>query len=67
MNKSIDWNTDWIGPFGQFPYLHGTVCGHFLNASSSDSILPSDHIAYSKNGKDTLGEALLLRQSRLQY
>ena len=61
MNTSVDWRADWTGRFDQFPYLHGTFCGPFLDTSSSDPILLSGHTADNKSGNATLGEALLVQ------
>jgi hypothetical protein len=60
LNTSIDWSVAWQGPLATVPYPNGTVCGHFLNATSSRPILLSRY-ALPFNGSMVDGEALLVR------
>jgi hypothetical protein len=57
---TIEWSTAWYGPLDKFPYPNGTVCGYFLNATSSAPILLSGYVL-PPNGSVTAGEALIVR------
>jgi hypothetical protein len=60
LNTTIEWSAAWEGPLKTVPYSNGTVCGYFLNATSSTPILLSGYVLPS-NGSITSGEALLVR------
>lgn len=57
---AMDWSGTWEGPRNEVPYPNGTVCGHFLNATSVNPILLSGY-ALPLDGNKTAGEALLVR------
>ncbi|KAF1845117.1 uncharacterized protein K460DRAFT_282090 [Cucurbitaria berberidis CBS 394.84] len=60
-NATIDWSANWTGPLPKVPYPNGTVCGHFLNATSTAPILLSGYIVNETKTGPTIGEALLVR------
>lgn len=61
LNTSIDWTTTWHGPITTEPIPNGTVCGHFLNATSTKPILLSGHVVSTQGNATTTGEVLLTR------
>jgi hypothetical protein len=61
MWTTIDWSANWTGPITEEPYPNGTVCGHFLNATSEQPILLSGYILTGDEQGNTTGEALLMR------
>ena len=60
-NATIDWSANWTGPLSDVPYPNGTVCGFFLNATSSAPTLLSGYIEVEADTGTTRGEALLVR------
>ncbi|KAF1911041.1 hypothetical protein BDU57DRAFT_560607 [Ampelomyces quisqualis] len=59
-NNRVDWTADLKGGFGaEATYPNSTVCGYFLNATSSNPVLMSGYLVNS-NTSD-VGEALLMR------
>jgi hypothetical protein len=60
LDTTIEWSAAWQGPLETVPYPNGTVCGHFLNVTSSTPILLSGYVLPS-NGSATSGEALIVR------
>ncbi|KAH7350468.1 hypothetical protein BKA66DRAFT_599733 [Pyrenochaeta sp. MPI-SDFR-AT-0127] len=61
LNTTVDWSTHWEGPLRDVPYPTGTVCGHFLNATSENPILLSGYSVNETNATNLKGEALLVR------
>ena len=61
LNTTIEWSANWEGPLADVPYPNGTVCGHFLNITSSAPILLSGYVAQAQEYTNTTGEALLVR------
>lgn len=61
MNSTIDWSADWPGPLDEVPYPTGTVCGHWLNATSEHPILLSGYRVNDTESDSTNGETLLVR------
>jgi len=60
LNTTIEWSAAWYGPLEKMPYPNGTVCGHFLNATSEKPILLTGYIL-PENRDPTDGEALVVR------
>jgi hypothetical protein len=60
LNTTIEWSAAWLGPLETSPYPNGTVCGYFLNATSSNPMLLSGYVL-SPNGSTIAGEALVVR------
>lgn len=60
LNTTIDWSAKWIGP-SSVPYSNGTVCGHFLNATSDRPVLLTGYVANGVDDPSTTGETLLAR------
>jgi hypothetical protein len=60
LNTTIEWSAAWLGPLEKEPYTNGTVCGYFLNATSSSPMLLSGYVL-PPNGSITAGEALIVR------
>ena len=60
MRTSIDWSSSWLGPITKEPYPNRTVCGHFLNATSTHPILLTGYILEDETNS-TIGEALMMR------
>jgi hypothetical protein len=60
LNTTLDWSAKWRGPVGT-PYSNGTVCGHFINATSDRPVLLTGFVANGINDPSTTGEALLVR------
>jgi hypothetical protein len=61
LNTTIDWSAKYLGPISEVPYPHGTVCGHFLNATSARPILLTGYVADGTEAQNMTGEALLVR------
>ncbi|KAF9700647.1 hypothetical protein EKO04_001535 [Ascochyta lentis] len=57
----IDWSADQTGEISDVSYPNGTVCGYFLNATSSTPVLMSGYIADDNSTQGSVGEALLVR------
>jgi hypothetical protein len=66
MNTTVDWSSKWLGPvpLSGNPFPSGTVCGHFLNATTDRPILLSGYSVNETGGSDT-DEALLFRTTPL--
>jgi hypothetical protein len=60
LNTTIEWSAAWTGPLREVPYPNGTVCGHFINATSDRPTLLSGYVV-PENGDHTAGEALVVR------
>lgn len=60
LDTTLDWSAKYAGPVG-VPYSNGTVCGHFLNATSERPILLTGYVANGTDDPSTTGEALLVR------
>jgi len=60
-NATIDWSVSWQGPLSDVPYPTGTVCGHWLNATSDAPLLLSGYVADVQNGSSPPHETLLVR------
>lgn len=58
LNTTIDWSANWTGPIDEEPYPNGTVCGHFLNATSAKPTLLTGFVLENNS---TIGESLLMR------
>ncbi|KZM28523.1 hypothetical protein ST47_g317 [Ascochyta rabiei] len=56
-----DWTATWTGPRFEVPYPNETVCGYFLNATSSSPTLLSGYVSKNNGSKNESGEALLVR------
>ncbi|KAF2130501.1 hypothetical protein P153DRAFT_366083 [Dothidotthia symphoricarpi CBS 119687] len=61
LNMTIDWSTKWDGPIAEFPYPNGTVCGHFINATSTAPVLMSGYSIDFTGPESKPGETLLVR------
>jgi hypothetical protein len=64
LNTTIDWSANFSGIIGQDEMPNGTVCGHFVNATSDSPILMSGYITDLANETQAgavVGEALLVR------
>jgi hypothetical protein len=61
LNTTIDWTLLWLGPLRDVPYPNGTVCGYFLNATSTTPILLSGIAIPDNTTNRTTEEALLAR------
>jgi hypothetical protein len=61
MNTTIDWTADYTGPISAGKQPNGTVCGYFLNATSTTPILMSGYILNGTDPENNFGEALLVR------
>ena len=61
LNTTIDWSAYYQGPIESVPYPNGTVCGHFLNITSSTPLLLSGYVVLENGTTNTTGEALLMR------
>jgi hypothetical protein len=61
LSTTIDWSANWGGPLRDEPYSNGTVCGYFLNITSSTPILLSGYVLQENGTTSTTGEALLMR------
>jgi hypothetical protein len=61
INTTIDWSANWAGPITEDPYPNGTVCGHFLNATSDLPTLLSGYILAQEGNTSIPGEALMMR------
>ncbi|KAH7093057.1 hypothetical protein FB567DRAFT_487165 [Paraphoma chrysanthemicola] len=59
LNTTIYWSAAWIGPLKKVPYPNGTVCGHFINATSTAPTLLSGYVL-PEHGDRMAGEALLV-------
>jgi hypothetical protein len=60
-NTTIEWSAAWDGPLSDVPYPTGTVCGFFLNSTSSTPLLLSGHVANGTTPSSFTGETLLVR------
>jgi hypothetical protein len=60
-NATIDWSSSWTGPLKSDPYPNGTVCGYYLNATSTSPILLSGYRINDTSQQRVAGEALLVR------
>ncbi|KAH3919101.1 hypothetical protein HBH56_028790 [Parastagonospora nodorum] len=60
LNTTIEWSAIWEGPLDEVPYQNGTVCGHFINATSIRPTLLSGYVLPA-NGNSSSGEALVVR------
>lgn len=60
LNTTLDWSAKWSGPVG-VPYSNGTVCGHFINATSDRPVLLTGYVTHGIDDPSTTGEALLVR------
>ncbi|RYO72081.1 hypothetical protein AA0113_g1648 [Alternaria arborescens] len=61
LDTTVDWTASWDGPLLNVTFPNGTVCGHFLNISSSTPILLSGYVLQENGTTKTTGEALLMR------
>jgi hypothetical protein len=61
LDTAIDWSASWEGPLQNVPYPNGTVCGHYLNVTSSTPTLLSGYVVQENGTTNTTGEALLMR------
>ncbi|KAI4674331.1 uncharacterized protein J4E84_010569 [Alternaria hordeiaustralica] len=61
LNTTIDWSANYQGPIDSVPYPNGTVCGYFLNITSSTPLLLSGYVVQENGTTNTTGEALLMR------
>jgi hypothetical protein len=59
LNTTVDRSATWW-PQSKKPYPKGTVCGYFLNATSSSPILLSGYV-HSSNDSAVVDEALIVR------
>lgn len=57
----IDWSADQTGELDEANYPNGTVCGYFLNATSSTPVLMSGYIVDDNTTDGSIAEALLVR------
>lgn len=57
----VDWSADQTGELSEAGYSNATVCGYFLNATSSEPVLMSGYVADDNTTEVTVGEALLVR------
>jgi hypothetical protein len=57
----IDWSTDQTGELSNAGYPNATVCGYFLNVTSSAPVLMSGYIVEENSTKSSRGEVLLVR------
>jgi len=60
-NTTIDWSAHFTGPIKPEKIPNGTVCGYFVNATSSAPILMSGYVVNETNNQNPMGEALLVR------
>lgn len=60
LNTTIEWSTKWLGP-AEVPYSNGTVCGHFVNATTDRPVLLTGYVANGTDDPSITGEALLVR------
>lgn len=60
LNTTLDWSAKYVGPRG-VPYSNGTVCGHFVNATTERPVLLTGFVALGIDNPSTTGEALLVR------
>lgn len=60
LNTTIEWSAKYMGP-SDGPYSNGTICGHFLNATSARPVLLTGYVANGTDDPSTTGEALLVR------
>ncbi|KAJ8113487.1 hypothetical protein OPT61_g4396 [Boeremia exigua] len=60
LNTTIEWSSRWMGP-ADVPYSNGTVCGHFINATTANPILLTGYVANGTDDPSTTGETLLVR------
>jgi hypothetical protein len=61
LETTIDWTVTWTGPLREVPYPNGTVCGYFLNATSTTPTLMSGFTMSNDTNNRTTEEALLVR------
>jgi hypothetical protein len=60
LDTTLDWSAKYYGP-ADVPYSNGTVCGHFLNATTERPVLLTGFVANGPDDHSTTGEALLVR------
>jgi hypothetical protein len=58
LTTTVDWTKNLTGPGTESTYPNGTVCGHFLNVTSTAPVLMS---GYSVTTNGSIGDALLMR------
>jgi hypothetical protein len=58
LTTTVDWTNNLTGRGTEFTYPNGTVCGHFLNVTSTAPVLMS---GYSVTINGSVGDALLMR------
>jgi hypothetical protein len=61
LNTTIDWTVTWTAPLRDPVYPSGTVCGYFLNATSTAPVLLSGYTIPDISSNHTIDEALLMR------
>lgn len=61
LHTQIDWSANQTGPNEPSSYPNGTVCGYFLNVTSSDPVLMSGYVVDNSSGTRPMGEMLLAR------
>ena len=61
MNTTIDWSAHSTGPIKPEKTPNGTVCGYFVNATSSAPVLMSGYVVNETDTQNPFGEALLVR------
>jgi hypothetical protein len=61
LNTTIDWTITWLGPRRKVPFPNGTVCGYFINATSTTPTLMSGFTTSNNATSNTAEEALLVR------
>ena len=61
LNTSIDWTATWEGPMLDAPRPNGTLCGYFLNATSTTPTFMSGYSIADNTTGLVADEALLVR------
>jgi hypothetical protein len=61
LNTTIDWTATWYGPMLDAPRPNGTLCGYFLNATSTNPTFMSGYSIADNTTSDVVDEALLVR------
>ncbi|CAN9090268.1 unnamed protein product [Alternaria alternata] len=61
LNTAIDWSASWDDTSPNASYPNGTVCGYFLNITSSMPMLLSGYLPQENSTTNTTGEVLLMR------
>lgn len=61
LETNVDWSATQVGSIRDMQYPNKTVCGYFLNLTSSSPVLMSGYILENEGNVSAIGETLLVR------